>query len=54
MLPEGDDREFMHYLQAGVNKHSALRVFASSLFGRRPLALRPPVPGQSRAMVPVR
>lgn len=53
VLPEGDDREFMHYLRAGVNKHSALRVFASSLFGRRPLALTTSTQGSPRAMVPV-
>ena len=53
VLPEGDDREFMHYLRAGVNKHSALRVFTSSLFGHRRLALTTTTQGSPRAMVPV-
>ena len=53
VLPEGDEREFMHYLRAGVDKHSALRVFASSLLGRRPLPLTTTTQGSPRAMVPV-
>lgn len=53
VLPEDEEREFMHYLRAGVNKHSALRVFASSLRGRRPLPLTTTTQGSPRAMVPV-
>ena len=53
VLPEGDEREFMHYMRVGTTKHSALRVFASSWLGRRELPLTTSTQGSPRAMVPV-
>lgn len=53
VLPEGDEREFMHYLRAGTGKHSALRVFASSWLPRHELPLTTSTQGSPRAMVPV-
>ena len=52
-LKEGTEREFMHYLRAGTNKHSVLNIFASNLFGDRKLYFNTPTNGSSRAMVPV-
>lgn len=52
-LREGDEREFMHYLRAGVNKHSVLNIFVSKLFGERKLDLTTTTNGSPRAMVPV-
>ena len=53
VLLEGDEREFMHWLRAGIAKHSALRVFASAWLRRRPLPLTTTTQGSPRAMVPV-
>ncbi|SDS48326.1 Na(+)-translocating NADH-quinone reductase subunit A [Pseudomonas oryzae] len=52
-LREGDDREMLHYLRAGVNKHSVLNVFVSKLMGDRKLPFTTTTNGSSRAMVPV-
>lgn len=52
-LHEGDERELMHYLRAGVNKHSVLIVFISRVMGDRKLALDTSTNGSTRAMVPV-
>jgi Na+-transporting NADH:ubiquinone oxidoreductase subunit A len=52
-LKEGNEREFMHYLRAGVNKHSVLNIFVSKLFGDRKLDFTTTTNGSPRAMVPV-
>lgn len=52
-LHEGDEREFLHYLRAGVNKHSVLNIFVSKLMGGRKLAMDTSTNGSPRAMVPV-
>ncbi len=52
-LHEGDEREFLHYLRPGVNKHSVLNVFVSRLAGAKKFALDTSTNGSTRAMVPV-
>lgn len=52
-LAEGHDRELMHYLRAGVNKHSVLNIFVSKLMGDRKLPFSTTTNGSPRAMVPV-
>lgn len=52
-LPEGRDREFMHYLRAGVNKHSVTHAFLSAWLGRKLLPLTTTTNGSPRAMVPI-
>ena len=52
-LKEGDDREFMHWARAGVNKHSILNVFVSKLFSGRKFKFTTTTNGSPRAIVPV-
>jgi Na+-transporting NADH:ubiquinone oxidoreductase subunit A len=52
-LAEGRDREFMHYLRAGVNKHSVTHAFLSSILGHRLLPFTTTTNGSPRAMVPI-
>ncbi|KAA3654193.1 MAG: Na(+)-translocating NADH-quinone reductase subunit A [Proteobacteria bacterium] len=52
-LKEGDDREFMHFMRAGVNKHSVLNIFISKLLGEKRLPMTTTTNGSPRAMVPV-
>ena len=52
-LREGNDREMMHYLRAGVNKHSVLNIFVSRLAGGRLFDFTTTTNGSPRAMVPV-
>ena len=52
-LREGHERELLHYLRAGVNKHSVLNIFVSKLLGGRKLAMDTSTNGSPRAMVPV-
>ena len=52
-LHEGNERELLHYLRAGVNKHSVLNIFVSKLLGGRKLAMDTSTNGSPRAMVPV-
>ncbi|MFO6042801.1 NADH:ubiquinone reductase (Na(+)-transporting) subunit A, partial [Pseudomonas aeruginosa] len=52
-LKEGDQREFLHYLRAGVEKHSLLNVFVSRLLGGKRFAFTTSTNGSPRAMVPV-
>jgi len=52
-LREGTDRELLHYLRAGVDKHSVLNVFVSRLLGDRKFAFSTTTNGSPRAMVPV-
>ncbi len=51
-LREGNDREFMHYLRAGVNKHSVMNIFVSKLMGDKKFDLTTTTNGSPRAMVP--
>ena len=52
-LHEGRERELLHYLRAGVNKHSVLNIFVSKLMGGRKLAMDTSTNGSPRAMVPI-
>ena len=52
-LREGTDRELLHYLRAGVEKHSVLNVFVSKLLGDRKFPFSTTTNGSPRAMVPV-
>lgn len=53
VLREGREREFLHYLRAGADKHSSMGIYLSSWFGRRPQAMTTSTNGSERAMVPV-
>jgi len=52
-LPEGRDREFMHYMRPGANKHSVTKAFLSSSLGRKLLPFTTTTNGSPRAMVPI-
>ncbi len=52
MIREGREREFLHYLRAGLNKHSALPIFAAGL-KKRLFNMTTSTNGSERAMVPV-
>lgn len=52
-LSEGNDREMMHYLRAGVNKHSVLNIFVSKLASGKLFNFTTTTNGSPRAMVPV-
>jgi Na+-transporting NADH:ubiquinone oxidoreductase subunit A len=52
-LKEGNEREFMHYLRAGFNKHSVMNIFVSKLLGNKLLDFTTTTNGSPRAMVPV-
>lgn len=51
-LLEGEEREFMHYLRAGTNKHSVMNIFTSKLNAGRLLDFTTTTNGSPRAMVP--
>ncbi len=53
VVPEGHDREFMHYLRLGTRKHSVTRAFLSSSLARRLLPFTTTTNGSPRAMVPI-
>lgn len=52
-LAEGTEREMLHYLRAGVNKHSILNIFVSKLNAAKRFAFSTSTNGSPRAMVPV-
>jgi len=52
-LGEGRDREMLHYLRAGVNKHSVLNIFVSKVMGGKLFDFTTTTNGSPRAMVPV-
>lgn len=52
-LREGKEREMLHYMRAGVDKHSVLNIFISKLLGAKKFALTTTTNGSPRAMVPV-
>ena len=53
VLAEGDEREMLHYLRAGVNKHSVLNIFVSRLTGGKLFDFNTSTNGSPRAMVPL-
>jgi len=52
VIREGREREFLHYLRAGFNKHSAIPVFASKLT-KKLFNMTSSTNGSERAMVPI-
>ena len=52
-LVEGNDREMLHYLRPGVNKHSVMNIFVSKLAAAKKFAFSTTTNGSPRAMVPV-
>lgn len=52
-LEEGGEREFLHYLRAGVNKHSVMNLYISRLMPRRLFDFTTSTNGSPRAMVPI-
>jgi Na+-transporting NADH:ubiquinone oxidoreductase subunit A len=52
VIKEDRSREFLHYLRSGVNKHSAIPVFASRLT-KKLINMTSSTNGSERAMVPV-
>ena len=53
VLKEGDERQLLHYLRAGKNKHSVLNIFISKLSPSRLFNFDTSTNGSPRAMVPV-
>ena len=53
VLKEGNERQMLHYLRAGVNKHSVLNIFVSKLAPSRLFNFDTSTNGSPRAMVPV-
>ena len=53
VLKEGDERQLLHYLRAGKNKHSVLNIFISKLAPSRLFNFDTSTNGSPRAMVPV-
>ena len=51
-LHEGTDRQMLHFLRPGFDKHSVSGAFVWKLFGRKPLAMTTTTNGSPRAMVP--
>ncbi|WP_434456395.1 Na(+)-translocating NADH-quinone reductase subunit A [Stutzerimonas urumqiensis] len=52
-LHEGKEREMLHYLRAGSDKHSILNIYVSKLMGGKRFAMTTSTNGSPRAMVPV-
>ncbi|WP_312389016.1 Na(+)-translocating NADH-quinone reductase subunit A [Stutzerimonas nitrititolerans] len=52
-LREGKEREMLHYLRAGAEKHSVLNIFISKLNASKKFAFSTSTNGSPRAMVPV-
>ncbi|MEZ2745038.1 Na(+)-translocating NADH-quinone reductase subunit A [Halopseudomonas bauzanensis] len=53
VLLEGTQREMLHYLRAGANKHSILNIFISKLAPSRLFNFTTSTNGSPRAMIPV-
>jgi len=53
VLLEGNERPFLHYLQAGTNRFSSLPIYLSYLFKRKLFPFTTSTNGSERAMVPV-
>ena len=52
-LREGYEREMLHYLRPGVEKHSILNIYVSKLLAGKKFAFSTSTNGSPRAMVPV-
>lgn len=52
-LREGNEREMLHYMRAGVEKHSVLNIYISKLMSGKKFAFSTSTNGSPRAMVPV-
>lgn len=52
-LEEGTEREMLHYLRAGVNKHSVMNLYLSKLDPARLFDFTTSTNGSPRAMVPI-
>lgn len=52
-LQEGTEREFLHYLRAGVNKHSVMNLYISKLASGKLFDFTTTTNGSPRAMVPI-
>ncbi|PJK03107.1 NADH:ubiquinone reductase (Na(+)-transporting) subunit A [Lysobacteraceae bacterium NML91-0268] len=52
-LNEGREREMLHYLRPGIEKHSVTGAFLSRFLGRKLLKLTTTTNGSARAMVPI-
>lgn len=52
-LREGTEREMLHYLRAGSDKHSILNIYISKLMGGKKFAFSTSTNGSPRAMVPL-
>ncbi len=52
-LEEGTEREMLHYLRAGVNKHSVMNLYLSKLSPGRLFDFTTSTNGSQRAMVPI-
>ncbi|MEL0637244.1 Na(+)-translocating NADH-quinone reductase subunit A [Marinomonas sp. TI.3.20] len=53
VILEGREREMMHYLRAGSEKHSVLNVFLSKLTGKTSFAMTSTTNGSDRTMLPL-
>lgn len=53
VLEEGRERQMMHYLRAGHEKHSVLNVFISKLTGRSGFDMTTTTNGSDRTMLPL-
>ncbi|EAQ64752.1 Na(+)-translocating NADH-quinone reductase subunit A [Marinomonas sp. MED121] len=53
VIAEGRERQMMHYLRAGVEKHSVLNVFWSKLTGKNNFAMSSTTNGSDRTMLPL-
>ena len=53
VLREGRERQMMHYLRAGVEKHSLMNVFISKLTGKKSFEMSTTTNGSDRTMLPL-
>lgn len=53
VLKEGTERELLHYMRAGVNRHSVLPIYISKFLPKKRFAFTTSTNGSERAMVPV-
>lgn len=53
VIEEDRKRQMVHYLRAGVEKHSVLNVFLSKLLGKKSFAMTSTTNGSDRTMLPL-
>ena len=53
VLLEGRERQMMHYLRAGVEKHSIMNVFLAKLTGKKSFDMTTTTNGSDRTMLPL-